>query len=86
MAKGYERASLRVISKDAGFTVQLIYFYFKNKDDLFRAVVGKSKINLKWASEHPEEFAMVVERELSQDDLLIKRLAALNPIDLVGML
>ena len=86
LAKGYERASLRVIIKDAGFSVALIYSYFKDKDDLFNAVTGKIKINLKWASEHREEFAMVVERELSQDGLLIKRLAKLNPIDLVEML
>jgi len=86
LAKGYERASLRVIGKDAGFTAGLIYSYFKDKDDLFDAVVGKVKIHLRWASEHREEFAMVVERELSQNDLLIKRLATLNPIDLEGML
>jgi len=86
LAKGYERASLRVMSKDAGFSATLIYSYFKDKDDLFNAVVGKIKINLKWASEHREEFAMVVERELSQDGLLIKKLATLNPIDLVEML
>ena len=86
LAKGYERASLRTIGKDAGFTAGLIYSYFKDKDDLFNAITGKVEINLKWASENREEFAMVVERELSQDDLLIKELAALNPIDLVGML
>ena len=86
LAKGYERSSLRVMSKDAGFTAGLIYSYFKNKDDLFNTVVGQGERSLKWASEYPEEFAMMLERELSQDGLLIKRLAKLNPIDLVGML
>lgn len=85
LAKGYERASLRVMSKDAGFTAGLIYSYFKNKDDLFNAVTGEVEVNIEWAKKHPEEFAMMVERELSQDGMLIKELAALNPIDLVGM-
>ena len=56
------------------------------KDDLFNNITGKVKISREWAERHPEEFAMMLERELSQDGLLIKRLAALNPIDLVGML
>lgn len=86
LAKGYERASLRVMSKDAGYTAGLIYSYFKNKDDLFNAITGKVKVNIDGARDTPEEFAMMLERELSQDGLLIKKLAALNPIDLVGML
>lgn len=85
LARGYERASLRVMSKDAGFTAGLIYSYFKDKDDLFNTVTGKIEINIEWATKYPEEFAMMLERELSQDGLLIKQLAALNPIDLVGM-
>lgn len=37
---GYERASLRRICAEAGVTTGALYFVFKNKDDLFRAVVA----------------------------------------------
>ena len=77
---------MRRIFKDAGYTVGLIYTYFKNKDDLFNAVVGKVRNTLEWAKYHPEEFAMMVERELSENNMLIKRLAKLSSFDLVGML
>ncbi len=38
--KGYMKASLRNICKDAGVTTGALYFFFKDKDDLFRGVVG----------------------------------------------
>ncbi len=38
--KGYMKASLRNICKDAGMTTGALYFFFKDKDDLFRGVVG----------------------------------------------
>ena len=39
--KGYMKASLRNICKDAGVTTGALYFFFKDKDDLFRGVVGE---------------------------------------------
>lgn len=38
--KGYMKASLRTICKNAGVTTGALYFFFKDKDDLFDAVVG----------------------------------------------
>ena len=39
--KGYMKASLRNICKDVGVTTGALYFFFKDKDDLFRGVVGE---------------------------------------------
>lgn len=36
---GYSRASLRKICANAGVTTGALYFFFKNKDDLFSAIV-----------------------------------------------
>ena len=41
MAKGYQKASLRNIVKQAGLTTGAFYGYFKNKEQLFDALVGK---------------------------------------------
>lgn len=40
LEKGYMKASLRTICKNAGVTTGALYFFFKDKDDLFDAVVG----------------------------------------------
>jgi len=37
--KGYMKASLRKICADAGVTTGALYFFFKNKNDLFSAIV-----------------------------------------------
>ena len=41
MEKGCEKASLRVISSAAGLTTGAIYFFFKDKNGLFGAVVDE---------------------------------------------
>ena len=38
--KGFMNASLRSICKNAEVTTGALYFFFKDKDDLFDAVVG----------------------------------------------
>ena len=40
LAKGYQGASLRSICKASGVTTGALYFFFKDKDDLFCNVVG----------------------------------------------
>ena len=40
MQKGFMKASLRNICKQAGVTTGALYFFFKDKDDLFCNVVG----------------------------------------------
>lgn len=37
---GFQKASLRTICADAGVTTGALYFFFKNKDDLFREVIA----------------------------------------------
>ena len=39
--KGYMKASLRNICKDAGVTTGALYFFFQDKEDLFAKVVGR---------------------------------------------
>ena len=39
LEKGYKGASLRTISKNAGVTTGALYGYFKNKEELFEALV-----------------------------------------------
>ncbi len=39
--KGYMKASLRNICKNAGVTTGALYFFFKDKDDLFRSLVNE---------------------------------------------
>ena len=41
MEKGYNKASLRSICANAGVTTGALYFFFKDKADLYRAIVGE---------------------------------------------
>lgn len=41
MEKGYMKASLRKICANAGVTTGALYFFFKDKEDLFGAIVEK---------------------------------------------
>lgn len=40
IAKGYQGASLRSICKNSGLTTGALYFFFKDKDDLFTSLVS----------------------------------------------
>ena len=42
LAKGYEKASLRSICSDAGVTTGALYFFFKNKEELFVSIVSRT--------------------------------------------
>lgn len=44
--KGYMKASLRNICKDAGLTTGAMYFFFKDKDELFESIVGGPLLEL----------------------------------------
>ena len=44
--KGYEKASLRKICADADVTTGAMYFFFKNKQDLFTSVVAEKAEHL----------------------------------------
>ena len=45
--KGYTKASLRKICANAGVTTGALYFFFKDKEDLFTAIVGQPFDELK---------------------------------------
>ena len=44
--KGYMKASLRNICSEAGVTTGAMYFFFKDKEELFESVVGGPLISL----------------------------------------
>lgn len=41
LEKGYEKASLRSICSAAGVTTGALYFFFRNKEDLFMSIVSE---------------------------------------------
>ncbi len=47
LEKGYAKASLRKICADAGVTTGALYFFFKDKEDLFAQIVGPPYNGLK---------------------------------------
>ena len=46
MEKGYAAASLRSICKNAGVTTGALYFFFKDKEDLFESLVKEPFQNI----------------------------------------
>lgn len=55
MEKGYSKASLRSICKEAGVTTGALYFFFQDKDDLFCSLVSESLMRImKLIKEHQE--------------------------------
>ena len=46
MEKGYSKASLRSICKEAGVTTSAVYFFFQDKDDLFCSLVSDSLMRI----------------------------------------
>ncbi len=40
LANGFEKASMRVIAKNAGVTTGALYTRYKNKNDIFSALVS----------------------------------------------
>lgn len=63
LEKGYMKASLRKICADAGVTTGALYFFFKDKEDLFGAIVDE-----------PYEVLMGIVREhfLEDEELMDK--------------
>lgn len=60
--KGFAHASLRNICKNAGVTTGALYFFFKNKDDLFASIVEEPLRELNHIlNEH-------FDKELNQED------------------
>ncbi len=73
--KGYEKASLRKITSDAGMTTGAVYFFFKDKNGLFGAVVDDALkgfmqiLNKHFAEEIQEDLSNYVHVSGDHDDL-----------------
>ncbi|MBQ8175710.1 MAG: TetR/AcrR family transcriptional regulator [Oscillospiraceae bacterium] len=61
MEKGYNKASLRSICANAGVTTGALYFFFEDKADLYRAIVGKPV----------DELFAIMQEHFDEDDEVI---------------
>lgn len=80
MEKGYMQASLRTICRNAGVTTGALYFFFKDKEDLFASLVKKpleklyEVMNHHYAEEMTQDFSSILSIESMEDDLEAARL------------
>jgi AcrR family transcriptional regulator len=65
---GYEKASIRTISKEAGTTLGNFYNYFKNKEELFAQLIEEDLKKFETLMMHNEE-TNIDFRNLKQSDL-----------------
>ncbi len=61
MEKGYNKASLRTICANAGVTTGALYFFFEDKADLYRAIIGKPV----------DELFEIMQEHFDEDDEII---------------
>ena len=74
MEKGYQGASLRNICKNAGVTTGALYFFFKDKDDIFASLVAPVLGSIRTMMEaHMQQELQEVKGELQegQDDFSV---------------
>lgn len=84
---GFDGTHLKMISEKAGYNATNIYCHWKNKEDLFAELTSNVEtLDIHEACDHPLEFAMVLEKKLSEDGTLIKKISELSPELLVSML
>lgn len=75
MEKGFNKASLRKISADAGLTTGAIYFFFKDKNGLFGAIVDEPLkkvmdiITAHYSEEASEDFNTYKHKSGDHDEL-----------------
>lgn len=63
MEKGYNKASLRSICAKAGVTTGALYFFFEDKADLYKAIIGKPV----------DELFEIMQAHFDEDDEIIAR-------------
>lgn len=79
--KGYEKASLRVIVKEAGTTLGNFYNYFPNKEALFEAIVDESYIGFnQFLHHHKDEEGHDQPVELTPEVLMAARYLLMDQI------
>lgn len=74
MEKGFSKASLRKISADAGLTTGAIYFFFKDKNGLFGAIVDEPLnkvmqiVMTHYSAEQQEDFSVYEQSSGDHDE------------------
>ena len=70
MEKGYMKASLRSICKNAGVTTGALYFFFQDKEDLFESI-AKETINNIWQmmQGHYNEERVMAENGMTTEEI-----------------
>ena len=82
MEKGYALASLRNICKNAGVTTGALYFFFKNKEDLFGALVAEPLERIyKVMENHYNDEIKSLTKSLGEKDIHEDAEAALMIVD-----
>ena len=83
MEKGFSKASLRKISADAGLTTGAIYFFFKDKNGLFGAIVDEPLNKVMqivmehYNSEQEEDFSIYEQADGDHDEFAEQLIAAM---------
>lgn len=69
LEKGYQKASLRSICKNAGVTTGALYFFFQDKEDLFSNIVQPTIDRIQTiASKHVSQELMLLQNILIADE------------------
>ena len=71
MEKGYMKASLRTICKNAGVTTGALYFFFQDKEDLFESIAKETIGNI-WQimQGHYNDERVMAENGMTTDEML----------------
>lgn len=85
--KGFANTYIREIGRLSGYNESNLYTYWKTKEDLFNEITAcVSDMDLDSACQFPIEYAIMVEKMLSEEGTLITKLSELSPELLVSML
>ena len=79
--KGYMKASIRNICKEAGVTTGALYFFFKDKEDLFGNLVAETLYGLEYIIEQHFIEEVTATEALSGGDMSVAALAAAQGFD-----
>ncbi len=84
---GYNNTKVSEIVENAGCkSVRSLYVYFDSKESLFNEIVKDVPRTLEGAIVNPEEFAMIVEKKLSEEGKLVEGLSDLTSEVLFSLL
>ena len=79
--KGYMKASLRNICKEAGVTTGALYFFFKDKEDLFGSLVGEPLKGLLEIIEGHFSDEITASKDLSEGKISIQDVASAEGLE-----